>query len=68
MVWISFVIIKPRPNFVFVKAHFREIISYGKWITGSTIANYFYQHGDDIERGDADDGNEDRACSTHERG
>ncbi len=50
-IFISFRLITPRPRFEFVKTHFIEVISYGKWITGSTIANYFYQHGDDIAVG-----------------
>lgn len=45
---ISFVMIKPTPRLKFDLSIFKKIIGYGKWITASTIFNYFYQHGDDI--------------------
>ncbi|MEK7060904.1 MAG: oligosaccharide flippase family protein, partial [Patescibacteria group bacterium] len=45
---LSFLIIRPTPKFVFNPALFRKVIGYGKWITASTIFNYFYQHGDNI--------------------
>lgn len=48
---LSFVIIKPRPHFTFEMPLFKKIVGYGKWITASTIFNYFYQHGDDIAVG-----------------
>lgn len=48
---LSFLIIKPIPRFVFNPPLFRKVIGYGKWITVSTIFNYFYQHGDDIAVG-----------------
>lgn len=48
---ISLMIVKPLPGFVFKKVFFREILNKGKWITASTIFNYFYQHGDDIAIG-----------------
>lgn len=50
-IFISFVIVEPRPKFVFERLLFRKVIGYGKWITMSTIFNYFYQHGDDISVG-----------------
>src|SRR5258708_3966913 len=45
---LSFLIVKPTPKFVFNPQLFKKVIGYGKWITASTIFNYFYQHGDDI--------------------
>lgn len=45
---ISFMMIKPTPRLIFDLSVFKKIIGYGKWITASTIFNYFYQHGDDI--------------------
>lgn len=45
---ISFIMIKPTPRLIFDLSVFKKIIGYGKWITASTIFNYFYQHGDDI--------------------
>lgn len=48
---ISFLIVNPIPKLVLRPMFFRKIISHGKWITASTIFNYFYQHGDDIAVG-----------------
>lgn len=48
---LSFLIIKPTPKFIFNPPLFRKVTGYGKWITASTIFNYFYQHGDDIAVG-----------------
>jgi len=48
---ISFKLISPTPRFIFQKELFGNIIRFGKWITASTIFNYFYQHGDDIAVG-----------------
>lgn len=48
---LSFVIVKPTPKLVFDPSLFKKVIGYGKWITASTIFNYFYQHGDDIAVG-----------------
>lgn len=45
---ISFLIVKPVPRLAFDFVIFKKVIGYGKWITASTIFNYFYQHGDDI--------------------
>jgi len=45
---LSFFVIKPTPRFSFDTPLFRNIIHHGKWITGSTIFNYFYQNGDNI--------------------
>ena len=50
-VFASFVVINPKPNFNFNLNLFKRVIGYGKWITASTIFNYFYQHGDDIAVG-----------------
>lgn len=48
---ISFIMAKPRPRLVFRGILFKKVIGYGKWITASTVFNYFYQHGDDISVG-----------------
>ncbi len=48
---LSFYLISPRPSFQFELPLFKKVIGYGKWITASTIFNYFYQHGDDIAVG-----------------
>lgn len=48
---ISHLMIKPRPSLSFNPQLFREVIGFGKWITASTIFNYFYQHGDDMAVG-----------------
>lgn len=48
---LSHSMIKPRPTFSFNNQLFREVIGFGKWITASTIFNYFYQHGDDMAVG-----------------
>ena len=47
-IYLSFMLITPRPKFTFEMPLFKNIIGYGKWITASTVFNYFYQHGDDI--------------------
>ena len=49
--FLSFFIVTPRPKFSFKLPLFRNVLGYGKWITASTIFNYFYQHGDDITVG-----------------
>ncbi len=45
---LSYLMIKPWPSLKFVPSHFKEIVSKGKWITGATVLNYFYQNGDSI--------------------
>lgn len=45
---LSFVMVGPRPMFLFKNTIFWEIIHKGKWITLSGIFTYFYQHLDDI--------------------
>lgn len=47
----SLIFAKPRPTFSFNPMLFKEVIGFGKWITASTIFNYFYQHGDDMAVG-----------------
>ncbi len=47
-VLISFVIIKPVPKIEFEWPLFKLVFNSGKWVTASTIFNYFYQHGDDM--------------------
>ncbi len=48
---MSHAIVKPRPVFNFNFQLFKEVVGFGKWITASTIFNYFYQHGDDMAVG-----------------
>jgi len=48
---LSHLIAKPRPAFSFNPMIFKEVLGFGKWITASTIFNYFYQHGDDMAVG-----------------
>jgi len=48
---LSFFVIKPTPKLDFHILRFKEIIHQGKWITGSTVFNYFYQSGDNIAVG-----------------
>lgn len=48
---LSFLIVKPTPKFSFSFPLFKEVVGFGKWITASTIFNYFYQHGDDVAVG-----------------
>ena len=50
-VYITFHMAYPRPHFEFHKERFLKVLNFGKWITTSTILNYFYQHGDDIAVG-----------------
>lgn len=50
-IFISHLMIKPRPTLSFNPELFREVVGFGKWITASTIFNYFYQHGDDMAVG-----------------
>lgn len=49
--FVSFFIAKPKPRLSFEFPLFKKVVGYGKWITASTIFNYFYQHGDDITVG-----------------
>lgn len=48
---LSFIMITPRPKLSFKPNLFKEVVGFGKWITASTIFNYFYQHGDDMAIG-----------------
>lgn len=45
---LSFVLVKPRPKFVFHKQNLKEVLSVGKWLTGAGIFRYFFTQGDDI--------------------
>ena len=45
---LSFIISKPRPRLIFSKMRWNEIISKGKWVTGSRISEYLFSQGDDI--------------------
>lgn len=47
----SYLYARPIPKFSFNPILFKEVIGFGKWITASTIFNYFYQHGDDMAVG-----------------
>lgn len=50
-IFISHFIVTPRPSLYFNFSLFKEVLGFGKWITASTIFNYFYQHGDDMAVG-----------------
>jgi len=50
-VLISFIVIKPIPRLEFELPLFKRVFNSGKWITASTIFNYFYQHSDDMAVG-----------------
>ncbi|MEK7502621.1 MAG: oligosaccharide flippase family protein [Patescibacteria group bacterium] len=45
---ISFLFVKPRPDFKFKKQLFSEIISSGKWVTASGIFTYLFLNADNI--------------------
>lgn len=45
---ISFVLIKPMPKFAFNMDYLKNLFHKGKWITVSSILNYFADNGDDI--------------------
>lgn len=45
---LSFVVIKPIPKLRFQIDYLKEIFHKGKWITASSILNYFGDNGDDI--------------------
>lgn len=47
-VFISFLIVKPRPQFNFDNNIFKDIISHSKWITSSGIFSYLFANGDNI--------------------
>lgn len=47
-VLLSFMLVKPRPNFKFEKVRLLEVFHTGKWVTMSTIFNYLYQNVDDM--------------------
>jgi lipopolysaccharide exporter len=44
----SFIIIHPRPKFIYDKDLFREVLQKGKWLTLTGIFNYLYHNGDTI--------------------
>lgn len=50
-VFISFIMVRPIPKLVFEFPLFKKVIGFGKWITLSTVFNYFYQNGDNIAVG-----------------
>lgn len=45
---ISILLVKPMPIIEFNKKIFKEIISRGRWITGSGIFSYLFQNGDNV--------------------
>lgn len=45
---ISFVLVKPTPNFTFQVNNIKKIFSRGKWVTLFVIFNYIAQEGDNI--------------------
>lgn len=44
----SYAIHDYRPRFEFNLSHAKELIGYGKWITGSSILIFLYSEGDDV--------------------
>lgn len=45
---LSHLLISPRPKLLqYKKEHIKEMIKMGKWTTGATIFNYFFENGDD---------------------
>lgn len=47
-VFLSFIVVSPRPTLKLDPTLSKEIINRGKWVTGAGIFNYFFLHGDDI--------------------
>lgn len=45
---LSFVMISPRPRFIFEKRYVTDVVHSGKWVTMSTIFSYLYQNVDDM--------------------
>lgn len=45
---LSFLIVKPRPKFVFDSQKAKKVIGRGKWITGAGIFNYLFQNFDNV--------------------
>ncbi len=45
---LGYVVVPYLPRIRFDKRRARELMSYGKWITGSTILRFLYGQGDDI--------------------
>lgn len=45
---LGYIMVPYLPRIRFNKARARELMSYGKWITGSTILRFLYGQGDDI--------------------
>lgn len=45
---LSYMIIKPLPDFTFNREYFMKIIHRGKWITASGIFNYLFHNADNI--------------------
>jgi O-antigen/teichoic acid export membrane protein len=49
--FISLVFIKPRPTFKFEKLKIKNVFNRGKWVTISSIMQYFFSNGDNITVG-----------------
>jgi lipopolysaccharide exporter len=45
---LGYVLAPYRPHLRYERARARELMSYGKWITGTTILRFLYGQGDDI--------------------
>lgn len=45
---LSYIVISPRPIFLYNKGYISELIHHGKWITGATIFNYGFERGDNF--------------------
>lgn len=47
-VFISFIVIKPRPKLIFEKQFLQKLIHRGKWVTAGGIFNYLFHNFDNI--------------------
>jgi len=45
---LSFLFVKPWPQFIFEKQKLLKVIHRGKWVTLAGILDYFYANGDDV--------------------
>lgn len=45
---LSFIVVRPRPQFIFDKDKFFDVLGKGKWLTATGIFQYLYQNIDDV--------------------
>ncbi|MBI3070131.1 MAG: oligosaccharide flippase family protein [Candidatus Levybacteria bacterium] len=48
---LSFLLVKPRPRFVFEKARVQRVVGRGKWVTFAGIFDYLFRNLDDMSVG-----------------